>query len=112
MFFCGSGRYREQLKLLYKVHKVFCRRVFFFFFQRHGDTELFFGCGRYREQLTPLLQRTQSFSAATQVPLGGFRGAGGFYFSTSLHCLMNLFHVAVGDGRSGASAGMGIAYPS
>ena len=23
MFFFGSGRYREQLKLLYKAHKVF-----------------------------------------------------------------------------------------
>ena len=33
--FFGSGRYREQLKLLYKVHKVFCRKVFF----EHRDTE-------------------------------------------------------------------------
>ena len=29
MFFFGSGRYKEQLKLLYKDHKVFCRKVFF-----------------------------------------------------------------------------------
>ena len=29
MFFFVSGRYKEQLKLLYKVHKVFCRKVFF-----------------------------------------------------------------------------------
>ena len=36
MFFFGSGRYKEQLKLLYKVHKVFCRKVFFF---EHRDTE-------------------------------------------------------------------------
>ena len=28
MFFV-SGRYKEQLKLLYKAHKVFCRKVFF-----------------------------------------------------------------------------------
>ena len=34
MFFV-SGRYKEQLKLLYKVHKVFCRKVFF----EHRDTE-------------------------------------------------------------------------
>ena len=27
MFFFGSGRYREQLKLLYKVHKVICRNA-------------------------------------------------------------------------------------
>ena len=35
MFFFGSGRYKEQLKLLYKGHKVFCRKVFF----EHRDTE-------------------------------------------------------------------------
>ena len=33
--FFGSGRYKEQLKLLYKGHKVFCRKVFF----EHRDTE-------------------------------------------------------------------------
>ena len=35
MFFFGSGRYKEQLKLLYKAHKVICRKVFF----EHRDTE-------------------------------------------------------------------------
>ena len=29
MSFFGSGRYREQLKLLYKAHKVICRKMFF-----------------------------------------------------------------------------------
>ena len=33
--FFGSGRYKEQLKLLYKAHKVICRKVFF----EHRDTE-------------------------------------------------------------------------
>ena len=28
MFFFGSGRYKEQLKLLYKEHRVICRKVF------------------------------------------------------------------------------------
>ena len=27
MFFFGSGRYKEQLKLLYKVHKDICRNA-------------------------------------------------------------------------------------
>ena len=35
MFFFVSGRYKEQLKLLYKVHKVICCKVFF----EHTDTE-------------------------------------------------------------------------
>ena len=33
--FFVSGRYKEQLKLLYKAHKVICRKVIF----EHRDTE-------------------------------------------------------------------------
>ena len=69
MFFFVSGRYKEQLKLLYKVHKVFCRKVFF----AHRDTEplrYLCGCGRYREQLKLLLQRTQSYLPQCKSPSG------------------------------------------
>ena len=69
MFFFGSGRYKEQLKLLYKGHKVFCRKVFF----EHRDTEtlrFFAGSGRYKEQLKQLLQRTQSYLPQCKSPSG------------------------------------------
>ena len=75
MFFV-SGRYKEQLKLLYKVHKDFHPQGVFLNTetQRHWD---FFGCGRYREQLKLLLQRTQSYLPQCKSPRG-IRGAGGF----------------------------------
>ena len=85
--FFGSGRYREQLKLLYKGHKVFCRKVFFWT-QRHRDTEIFCGCGRYREQLKLLLQRTQSYLPQCKSPRG-IRGAGGFLCRKALWRLLS-----------------------
>ena len=77
MFFV-SGRYKEQLKLLYKVHKVFCRKVFFWT-QRHKVTEFFIGCGRYREQLKLLLQRTQSYLPQCKSPSGDLGGSSFFF---------------------------------
>ena len=53
MFFFGSGRYKEQLKLLYKVHKVICRNA------------------------SPPRGIRGASSAAMQVPLGGLGGPGG-----------------------------------
>ena len=54
MFFFGSGRYKEQLKLLYKVHKDICRNA------------------------SPPRGIRGASSAAMQVPLGGLGGPGGF----------------------------------
>ena len=76
--FFGSGRYKEQLKLLYKVHKVFCRKVFF----EHRDTETlrFFRVRKIQRAAKAAFTEDTELSAAMQVPLGGLGGlgAGGF----------------------------------
>ena len=72
MSFFGSGRYREQLKLLYKAHKVFLPQCILL---EHRDTEplSFFGCGRYREQLK-LLDRGHRVICRNASPPRGIRG--------------------------------------
>ena len=72
MFFFGSGRYREQLKLLYKAHKVFCRKVFF----EHRDTETlsFFRVRKIQRAAKAAFTEDTELSAAMQVPLGGLGG--------------------------------------
>ena len=71
MFFV-SGRYKEQLKLLYKVHKVFCRKVFF----EHRDTETlrFFRVRKIQRAAKAAFTEDTELSAAMQVPLGGLGG--------------------------------------
>ena len=81
MFFV-SGRYKEQLKLLYKVHKVFCRKVFF----EHRDTETlrFFRVRKIQRAAKAAFTEDTELSAAMQVPLGGLGGLGAFSAAMAL----------------------------
>ena len=69
MFFFGSGRYREQLKLLYKAHKVFLPQCILL---EHRDTESlsFLRVRKIQRAAKAALQSPQSYLPQCKSPSG------------------------------------------